>query len=84
MPAIESSNAAIDCGGMSKEFHFASDFPGSLVDPSPELVKQCVDLIERYIRNSEHPEWANNWLQLFDRNVEPDRGHSGRHLLYRF
>jgi hypothetical protein len=71
MPAIESSAAALDCGGLSLGFEFASDFPGSQVDPSPELVKQCVDLIERYLHNSAHPEWAKSWLQLFDRNGDP-------------
>jgi hypothetical protein len=71
MPAIESSAAAIDCGGLSLGFQFASDFPGSQVDPSPELVKQCVDLIERYLHNPMHPEWAKSWLQLFDRKGEP-------------
>jgi hypothetical protein len=70
MPAIESANAAIDCGGMSTEFHFASDFPGSQVDPSPQLVQQCVDLVKRYLRNPIYPKWANKWLQLFDRNAE--------------
>ncbi|MBV9647440.1 MAG: hypothetical protein JO043_08260 [Candidatus Eremiobacteraeota bacterium] len=71
MPVIESSNATIDCGGQSVGFHFASDFPGSQDNPSPQLVKQCVDLIERYLHNPVQPDWAKSWLQIFDRNAEP-------------
>jgi hypothetical protein len=70
MPAIESGAATIDVGGRSNGFNFASDFPGSPADPSPGLVYQCIDLINRYLNNSDHPEWRDKWLQLFDRNGE--------------
>ena len=78
MPAIESAKATIGCSewsnqyaGQSNGYDFASDFPGSQTDPAPVLLTQCIDLIERYLHNSDHPEWARKWLRLFDRNGEP-------------
>ena len=58
MPAIESANATFPLGGRSESFHFSSDFPGTQANPSPGLVTQIVDLVNRSLLNPAHLEWA--------------------------
>lgn len=67
MPAIESSDATIGCGGHSPAYHFASDFPGSKSDPAPQLVTQIEDLIQRYLKTPTNPAWPSKWVQMYDR-----------------
>jgi hypothetical protein len=67
MPAIESSNATIGCGGHSPAYHFASDFPGSPEDPAPQLISQIKDLIHRYLQAPADPAWPGKWVQMYDR-----------------
>ena len=71
MPAIESADATFPAGGNSDSYNFSQDFPGTAANPSPALVTQVLDLINRYILNSNHPERARSWLQLYDRNEVP-------------
>jgi hypothetical protein len=37
---------------------------------APGAVSQIVNLIERYLLNPEHPEWAGQWAQIFDQTGE--------------
>ncbi|HZS05226.1 MAG TPA: hypothetical protein VFD58_10365 [Blastocatellia bacterium] len=73
-PYIE-GGACTDCndpvtgrprGGNSPAFEFADDFPGTPQDPSPALVEQIVDLVERYLLYPEKPEWPARWAQMYD------------------
>ena len=38
---------------------------------SPGLVSQIVNLIQRYLKNPTHPEWADVWATVYDRNGMP-------------
>ena len=40
-------------------------------DVAPGAVSQIVNLIERYLLNPEHPEWANRWAQVWDQSGQP-------------
>ncbi len=71
MPAIESSDATIGCGGHSPAYHFASDFPGSPAEPAPQLVLQIEDLVQRYLLEPADPAWASQWVQMYDRTGSP-------------
>ena len=48
------------------EFPYWSD--GSL---APGTQSQIINLIDRYLKNPAHPEWADSWAQVYDRNHEP-------------
>ncbi|MFN8445381.1 MAG: hypothetical protein U0175_31620 [Caldilineaceae bacterium] len=67
LPAIESGNATIGCGGHSPAYHFASDFPGSEELPAPQLVTQIEDLIHRYLKEPADPAWPTKWVKMYDR-----------------
>ncbi len=51
---------------MRDEFPTASD--GRV---APGTVGQVVNLIDRYLRNPAHPEWAQEWAQVYDRSLRP-------------
>jgi len=38
---------------------------------APGTVSQVIDLIGRYLQNAAHPQWAERWAQIYDRNGEP-------------
>ena len=38
---------------------------------APGTVSQVNDLINRYLKNAAHPEWTDQWAQVYDRNHEP-------------
>jgi hypothetical protein len=40
-------------------------------DIAPGAVSQIVNLIQRYLQNSEHPEWARQWAQVYNHRGEP-------------
>jgi len=40
-------------------------------DVSPGAVGQIVNLIERYLLNPEHPEWASRWALVWDQSHQP-------------
>ena len=45
------------------------EFPTTIEgDVAPGAVSQIVNLIERYLQNPEHPEWASRWAQVWDHN----------------
>lgn len=48
------------------EFPYQND--GSL---APGTQSQIINLIDRYLKNPAHPEWAESWAQVYDRNLEP-------------
>ena len=62
MPFIESRG----------DWAFRDEFPslpnGAL---APGTLSQIVNLVERYLKNPGHPEWAAQWAQVFDRQGEP-------------
>ncbi len=57
--------------GQSPAFKFADDFPGTLDNPAPELVRQIVGLVNRYLVNPRNPAWKKKWAQMYDRHGEP-------------
>lgn len=57
--------------GQSPGFSFPDDFPGTADHPAPELVRQIVLLVNRYLVNPRNPEWKKKWAQMYDRNGEP-------------
>jgi hypothetical protein len=61
MPLIESRN----------DWAFRDEFP-RLRDGrvAPGTVSQIVNLIERYLHNDSHPEWAEAWAKVYDHNGE--------------
>jgi hypothetical protein len=54
------------------DWAFRDEFP-RLADGrlAPGTVSQIENLIERYLGNAAHPEWAGEWAQVYDRNLEP-------------
>lgn len=38
---------------------------------APGTVSQIVELINRYLKNPSHPEWANRWAKVYDRTGQP-------------
>ncbi len=77
IPYIEDSDATLgrqqsSCGltgpvGQSPGYHFADAFPGTADDPSPQLVEQIVDLVERYLLHPRNDAWPAKWAQMYDR-----------------
>jgi len=61
MPLIESRN----------DWAFRDEFP-RLRDGrvAPGTVSQIANLIERYLQNDSHPEWAEAWAKVYDHNGE--------------
>lgn len=63
MPFIESRK---------KQWNFYDEFPYSTDGrAAPGTVSQIIDLINRYLKNAGHPEWAGRWAKVYDRNGEP-------------
>jgi hypothetical protein len=51
---------------------FRDEFPRDKAGlPAPGTVAQVTDLIDRYLHNPEHPEWAGRWARVYDRGGEP-------------
>jgi hypothetical protein len=54
------------------DWAFPDEFPalggGSA---APGTVSQIVNLVDRYLKNPAHPEWADEWAEVYDRNLEP-------------
>jgi hypothetical protein len=38
---------------------------------APGAVSQILNLIDRYLKNPNHPEWARRWTQVYDREARP-------------
>jgi hypothetical protein len=57
--------------GRSPAYRFADTFPGSAVDPAPQLVEQIVDLIDRFLLQPKNAAWPAKWAQLYDRDGKP-------------
>ena len=62
IPFIESR----DDWALRDEFPIAAD--GRV---APGAVSQITNLIERYLQNSSHPEWASRWAQVYDQQGDP-------------
>ncbi len=62
MPMLESRS------GWSLRDEFPRDKAGR---PAPGAVAQIKDLIDRYLKHPEHPEWAGRWARVYDRHGEP-------------
>jgi hypothetical protein len=62
MPFIESRN----------DWAFTDEFPRTINGQiAPGTVSQVTNLIDRYLLNPDHPEWAQQWAQVYNRNHEP-------------
>jgi hypothetical protein len=80
LPAIEEvdSNKGLQQSGCHNDFgpvghsdgyHFRTDFPGPTpTNPAPGLVLRIKDLVTRYLKNPAHPEWADRWVKLYDKD----------------
>jgi hypothetical protein len=62
IPFIESRND----WALRDEFPTTSDG-----EVSPGAVSQIINLIERYLLNPQHPEWANRWALVWDQSLQP-------------
>ena len=62
IPFIESRN------DWTLRDEFPTDVNGNV---APGAVSQIVNLIERYLLNPEHPEWASRWAQVWDQSAQP-------------
>jgi hypothetical protein len=47
---------------------FPQDVNGNI---APGAVTQIINLITRYLQNSDHPEWAHQWAQVYNHKGEP-------------
>ena len=51
---------------------FRDEFPyTSTGELAPGTQSQVINLINRYLKNPDHPEWAYKWAQVYDRNQTP-------------
>ena len=57
--------------GHSPAYRFADTFPGSAIDPAPQLVEQIVDLIDRFLLQPKNAAWPAKWAQMYDRDGKP-------------
>ena len=54
------------------DWAFRHEFPTTIEgDVAPGTVSQIVNLIERYLQNPEHPEWASRWAVVWDQSRQP-------------
>jgi hypothetical protein len=53
-------------GDWSLRGEFPTDAGGR---PAPGAVSQILNLIDRYLKNPDHPEWAARWAQVYDREA---------------
>lgn len=61
IPFIESRN----------DWALRDEFPTTANgEVSPGAVSQITNLIERYLQNPEHPEWASRWAQVWDQSSQ--------------
>jgi hypothetical protein len=51
-------------------WNFRGEFPQTIDGVAPGTVSQIVDLIDRYLKNAAHPEWAGKWAQVYDQQGE--------------
>jgi len=49
---------------------FRDEFPTFGGQVAPGTVSQIAHLIERYVQNRSHPEWANKWARVYDQSGE--------------
>jgi len=52
------------------DWSFRDEFPTFGGQAAPGTVSQIAHLIERYVQNHSHPEWANKWAQVYDQSGE--------------
>ena len=70
--AIETGMVIIPFLESRPDWSLRNEFPTDANgDVAPGLVSQAVNLIERYLLNAEHPEWADAWAQVFNSQGEP-------------
>ncbi len=62
LPLLESR------GGWNLRSEFPADAEGRI---APGTLSQILNLIRRYLRNPDHPEWAERWAQVYDRETRP-------------
>jgi hypothetical protein len=52
------------------DWTFYNEFPTFNGQIAPGTVSQINELINRYLKNPSHPEWADKWTRVYDRNGE--------------
>jgi hypothetical protein len=52
------------------DWNLRQEFPSPQGSVAPGAVSQVVDLVNRYLKNDNHPEWADQWTRVFDRDGE--------------
>ena len=55
-------------GAWTLRSEFPTDAGGRI---APGAVSQILNLIDRYLKNPDHPEWAQRWAQVYDRDGLP-------------
>ncbi|MBN1599749.1 MAG: T9SS type A sorting domain-containing protein [Bacteroidales bacterium] len=65
-PFIESFAETNDFDG----FSFMDDFPGTSVNPAPQLVELIEDLVNRYIISPDNPSWTEKWARVYDKDED--------------
>jgi hypothetical protein len=50
------------------DWNLRNEFPSTQGSVAPGAVSQVVDLVNRYLTNSSHPEWADQWTRVYDRD----------------
>jgi len=53
------------------DWSFRDEFPTFDGHVAPGTVGQIVNLVERYLQNAAHPEWAGRWARIYNLNGEP-------------
>ena len=53
------------------DWSFRDEFPTFDGHVAPGTVSQIVNLVERYLQNPAHPEWAGRWARIYNVNGEP-------------
>jgi hypothetical protein len=50
------------------DWNFRNEFPTWQGAVAPGTVSQIVDLVNRYLKNNNRPEWADQWARIYDRD----------------
>jgi hypothetical protein len=53
------------------DWTFRGEFPTWEDIVAPGTVSQIINLIDRYLKNPSHPEWADKWARVYNRDGQP-------------
>ncbi len=61
----------LESRGGERPWTFRSEFPRTFFgEMAPGTISQIMNLIGRYLKNPQHPEWAEKWARVYDRHGE--------------